>query len=207
MNDLVTEALPLGHPFHHIPIVPYGPSKGITVLGVPCDSKNSTTHADTHWELTVQKTTETLRKLRELPDGQLRHCLLRHCLDACKVNHLMRSTLLSTGPDAMNKLTAALQTAVSDIIGSGVTVGAWEQATLPIRHGGLGIKDPTHLRPLARTAALANFHSRGHLVGAPDDVVAFLSNDVQDTLVLTSERVGPNHDIVTSGWGMLPRCG
>ena len=76
MNDLVSEALPLGHPCHHIPIVPYGPSTGITVLGVPCDAKNSTTHSDAHWESTVRKTSDTLRKFRELPDGQLRHCLL-----------------------------------------------------------------------------------------------------------------------------------
>ena len=67
----------------------------------------------------------------------------------------------------MRHLTEALQTAVSDIVGSGVTFTAWEQATLPIRHGGLGIKDPSYLRPLARVAALANYHSRGHLVGAP----------------------------------------
>ena len=121
MNDLIPDSWPLGHPLRAVPIVPYGPSQGITVLGVPCDAPNSTSHAIAHWDNCVQNTLVTLDRLRQLPDGQLRHCLIRYCLDACKVNHLMRSTPEACGRDSMKKLSDALKLALCDILGCGFT--------------------------------------------------------------------------------------
>ena len=175
--------------------MPYGKSKGITVLGVPCDAKGSTTHADKTWTTVVSHTLDTLKKVRQVPEGQLRHCLIRYCLDACKVNHLMRATLLPTGNQSALDLSAALRSAACDMLGCGLTANAWEQATLPIRHGGLGIKDPTTLRPVARLAALANFHARGTIVGAPPDLLEHISDDTKETLAAVQAQLGPNHDV------------
>ena len=195
MNDALPDTWDTSHPLRTVPIVPYGPSKGITVLGVPCDAKGSTTHADRVWQEVVLKTTDTLAKLKLIPESQLQHCLLRYCLDACKVNHLMRSTLLETGVQPMQDLSEALQTAACGFMGCGITVNAWEQATMPIRHGGLGIKDPVTIRPFARIAALANLHAAGTSVGCPQDLLTYLSDDTTATLTSVVSKLGQNHDI------------
>ena len=133
---------PIGHPIRAIPVVPFGPSAGITLLGVPCDTPGSHMHASAKWEAAVQATSLILCRLRKLPDGQIRHALIGRCLDACKVNHLMRSMPQVAGVDAMGVLSDALKTAVIDLVGCGLTTGAWEQASLPISKGGLGVRDP-----------------------------------------------------------------
>ena len=107
----------------------------------------------------------------------------------------MRTTLLTTGTQPILDLSNALQSAACDILGCGLTTNAWEQATLPIRQGGLGIKDPTTLRPVARLAALANFHSRGTIVGVPSDLLEHISDDTRETLTTVQTQVGPNNDV------------
>ena len=127
-------------------------------MGVPCDAPGSFTQANVAWGKVVGATTSMLGKLCRLPDGQMRHALLRHCLDACKVNHLMRAVSCEAGTEAIKVLSDALKTAVLDLVGCGLTTGAWEQATLPISKGGLGIRDPVKVWPEARLSAMANFH-------------------------------------------------
>ena len=103
----------------------------------------------------------------------------------------MRDTLLPTGNQSALDLSDAPRSAACDMLGCGLTANAWEQATLPIRHGGMGIKDPTTLRPVARLAALANFHARGTIVGAPPYLLEHISDEkrwqrYKPNLVLTT---------------------
>jgi hypothetical protein len=197
--DNVPDALDICHPLRHIPITPYGGGAGITVLGVPCDAPGQGTHAGGVWGRAVDATLHVLSRLRQLPDGQIRHCLVRYCLDACKVNHLMRSTNLDHGAKACQDLCDALKTAVCDIVGCGITANAWEQATLPIRFGGLGIRDPAHDRAAARLAALANYHTRASMVGLPVEYWRALAPDTHRALTDIQTVVGPQHD-VSSRW-------
>ena len=203
MSDLLPDTWDTSHPLRAVPTVPYGPSMGITVLGVPCDAKGSTAHADRIWSEVVQKTTDTLAKLKLIPEAQIQHCLLRYCLDACKVNHLMRSTSLDTGAEPIQDLSRALHSAACGFMGCGITLNAWEQATMPIRHGGLGIKDPMVIRPFARISALANFHTEGATVGCPDDLLAYISDDTQGTLTAVAIKLGSNHD-ASDRWLQTP---
>ena len=57
---------------HQIPVVPFGPSHGITALGVPIDVKGGKQQGDAKWDKAVHSTGELLQKLRVLPDGQIR---------------------------------------------------------------------------------------------------------------------------------------
>ena len=66
--------------------------------------------------------------------------VIGHCLDACRVSHLMRSSPLGVGSGPASRLSEALRVAVMDLVGCGLSLGAWEQATLPIHEGGLGIR-------------------------------------------------------------------
>ena len=197
--DNIPDALPIDHPLRHIPVVPYGGRDAITVLGVPCDASGHDIQATAVWDRAVQATMQVLARLRLLPDGQIRHCLVRHCLDACKVNHLMRSTALDTGTQACRDLCDALKTAVCDLVGCGITAHAWEQATLPIRLGGLGLRDPSHDRPAARLSALANYHTRASPVGIPADYWRALAPDTKRAILDVQVVVGPQHD-VSSRW-------
>ena len=146
------------HPFKQVHVIPFGPSKGICSLGVPVDCQGSAVEGDRKWSEAVEKTLALLGRLRYFPDGQVRHCLLRYCLDACRVNHLMRSTPHSIGAGNAAKLSTALSVAVGDLVGCGVPGHAWDQATLPIADGGLGVRDPSSCWVEARLAALIGFH-------------------------------------------------
>ena len=196
LSDSLPDSMPLAHPMRLMPIVPFGPSAGVTVLGIPCDTPGSDSHARKKWASAVTNTTSVLDKLRRLPDGQLRHALVRHCLDACKVNHLMRATPHTSGAESVRTLSDALKVAVLDLIGCGMTNGAWEQATMPISVGGLGIRDPASVWPEARIAALANFHSRACDLGIPSDLVAIPARDTLATVKALCNTLGGHHEPV-----------
>ena len=126
--------------------------------------------------------------------GQIRHALLRHWLDACKVNHLMRSTSAQSGQPAMKALQDELKVAVCDLLGCGITAAAWDQATLPIGEAELGIKDPLTIWPAARTAALANFQLKARAVGVPQELTTTIAPDLGVTLQGLALAVGPHNE-------------
>ena len=80
------EAVPNGHVFRLIPVTPFCEGFGITALGVPVDACGGSTHAAAKWESTTRNTLTLLEKLKAFPDAQIKHCLLRFCLDGCKVS-------------------------------------------------------------------------------------------------------------------------
>ena len=57
------------HPLSKVPIVPFTPERGITVLGVPVDFPQSLKSGHQKWDLATQATVDLLKKLRQLPDG------------------------------------------------------------------------------------------------------------------------------------------
>ena len=70
---------------------------------------------------------------------------------------------------------------------------AWAQACLPIRHGGVGIRDPLRVAPSARLSAFIHFHQRAvTMVGLPSGVVSTLAPDVSGILEALAAQLGPN---------------
>ena len=202
-TDKIPDTVPIGHPVRAIPIVPYGGLEGITMLGVPCDAVSRTEQTQKVWQEAINKTISVLDKMRKLPDGQMRHCLIRHCLDACKVNHLMRTTPIAAASLQAQRLSDALKASLCDLIGCGMGAGAWEQATLPIRHGGLGIRDPVKEHGPARLAALANFHARAADAGLLIDWSRHLAPDTAFTISHVAVSLSPSHDVI-SRWNSDP---
>ena len=134
--------LPLDHPSRLIPVLPFVQNSGIILLGVPIDFPGSMQRTSSHWAATVEKSRCLLDRLRLFPDGQIQHALLRYCLDACRVMHLQRSTVLQRAGAAPQSLREALQQAAEDLLGMGMNDLTWSQVTLPLRHGGLGLRTP-----------------------------------------------------------------
>ena len=187
--------LPPDHPLRLVTLIPFTPDHGVASLGLPVDFLGGSTQGGAMWAKEAEQTRVMLQKLRQLPDGQTRHCLLRHCLDACRVNHLMRGTAGHVGKEARSLLSDELRTAVGDLVGSGLPSEAWEQAALPISHGGPGIRDPETTWPEARMAALSGFHIRaGSAVWAPPQVTAHVASDTQSVISELASTLGPHFD-------------
>ena len=98
-------------------------------------------------------------------------------MDACRVVHFLRG--LDAGPlqEAIKQANSAIRRAVASLEAS-LVVGkedlndiSWLQGTLPLRFGGLGVKDPEATRPAARLAATLCFLKRGAALGFPSTVI------------------------------------
>ena len=113
------------------------------------------------WDDAAGKTLALLEKLRQYPEAQIRHCLLRYCLDACRVMHLMRGTGIAGSEDHCGRLSGKIREAVDDLVGGGLTDRAWKQAVLPIRLGGFGVCDPVTAWPATRVAAVVDCGKTG----------------------------------------------
>lgn len=118
--------------------------------------------------------------------------------------HLQRSTMNSKAGDAPQKLSDALRTAVEDLVGCGFSDTAWQQATLPLRHGGLGIRDPIQTQPAARMAALVGLELNGReRVGVPEVALSRPSQDLVATIDALRAQLGPNFEPL-AGWYANP---
>ena len=171
-------------------------------LGVPVDAPKGhrgesigAPECLSRWSKAVEQTHLFLERLRAYPEGQVRHVLLRFCLDACRVVHLLRSTEYEEAGDSPASLRARLQEATQDLLGTGISESIWEQVCLPIRLGGLGISDPHVVQPSARIAALVNLGRNGtSAVGIPADVLLTPAPDLQVTLSKLQAQLGSNID-------------
>ena len=87
---------------------------------------------------------------------------------------------------------------MADVVGCGLTLGAWEQATLPISKGGLGVRDPQQCWAEARLAATIGFHGKATtFVGLPHELSTTPLRDTTLVLVKMASSLGPNHDHVS----------
>ena len=104
-----------------VPVVPWQPGSGWTVVGVPVDFPGSTTFGSQVWEETIDKLTVELDRTTEFPDLQIAHHLIRSCLDGCKVNHLPRATDAYLFQEAIQKCDNCILTAFEDLVGCGLS--------------------------------------------------------------------------------------
>jgi len=111
--------LALDHPARMVPAIPFGGDRSITALGVPFDAAKGPMRVDPlvapecllKWGTAVEQTRQLIARLRSYPEGQVRLTLLRYCLDACRVVHLLRSTEYEEAGDSPAILRATLQEA------------------------------------------------------------------------------------------------
>ena len=78
-------------------------------------------------------------RLRQL-DAHVAFFLLRNCLWLPKLQNLLRASPLYRHSGSLRQLDAILQSAVSNISNVNLTGDCWEQAVLPTRYGGLGLR-------------------------------------------------------------------
>ena len=193
------EGLPLDHVARAIPVTAFAEGHGLTTLGVPADAPGSTTHTATKWKETVDKTDQLLKQLEHFPTSQVRHALLRYCLDACKVTHLLRSTDSRKAQSEVQRLSSLIRRACDDLVGMSVSDAAWQQMTLPFACSGIGVKDPLQVQPIARISAITLFERLGRdRVGIPEIAFERPFQDLQSTINGLHAGLGPNFEPVAS---------
>jgi hypothetical protein len=86
----VLDTLAKDDPLFGIPIAPFDSASGVLVLGSPISRPGSIQFTRDCAESAVAKNDAACRLLSLFPDTQIQHCLLRYCLDSCRVNYLLR---------------------------------------------------------------------------------------------------------------------
>jgi hypothetical protein len=112
-----------------------------TYLGCPLASAQENHPAfKVAWE-NCEKLADAVKQL-DCPEAQL--ALVRQCLGACKINHINATCPASESNTLSKKVADGLKDVFSCIIDGPVSCDVWDQATMPISQGGLGIQDPTY---------------------------------------------------------------
>ena len=140
-----------------VPMSAFDHTSGFLHLGVPISQPQSTTFASKSISARLAKVQKLYGALEGFPSAHIQYTLLRSCLDACRVGDLLRSIPLGTGDASVQQCSLALRQALAHCIGSPTDDHQWAQATLPIRHGGLGLRDPVLIRTPARLSAIIGF--------------------------------------------------
>ncbi len=130
---------PSGDPtFPNFPPEIFRPGDGITLLGSPL--WGSADFISSQVEAVIDKVMEVQEKILELDDPQVEMHLLRSCLGVCRVNHLLRTVPKDNILNQLHKFDDALRSSLGRVIHSAIPDTAWQQASLPFRLGGMGIK-------------------------------------------------------------------
>jgi len=136
-----------------------------------------------------------LGRLATVPDAQLVHHLLRSCVDACRVNHLLRATNPTHSAPHATKAESAILAAFEGILRVTLQPPQRAQVSLPLRMGGCGVKSPMASMLPARVSALASFYGGGGArVGAPAYLLAPDPDLLREPLLGLQDTLGTSFD-------------
>ena len=158
--------------FSSIPVsIPRAASNGFELLGAPIgDTEFSVKVLDKR----ISKATKCLEKLPLLDDPQLSLGITRTCLAAPKLTYSLRTQPPSQPVAAsLQVFDELLRDALSVIVGSPVPDLAWSQSSLPIKDGGLGVRQardqhiPAFLGSSCQSAHLVSFLTECDITDTP----------------------------------------
>ena len=120
-------------------------------MGVPVGSPGFIT---SHNDRISDKLQECLERVSLLADSFSSFHILRSCLSACKVNHLLRALPYEHGNSLAASTKLKLVDSLTSLVGAPVSFSQWGLAALPVRLGGLGLHDPLTVHPGARISSI-----------------------------------------------------
>ena len=194
----VLESLDPTDPLFGLPVIPYDPGSGIEVLGCPIPRPGSAQFTRDCAESSVARNDAACRLLSLFPDTQIQHSLLRHCLDACRVNFLLR--VCPAGPlnDIWLRADGVIRNTLDTVVRTPLSDHQWSQAGLPLSQGGLGIRTASATMGPARIAALHNWYSKAESQLGLRDTIHFAFPDQDFLLTTLASQVGPSVDPLSS---------
>ena len=112
----------------------------------------------------AMKVPEQARRLCErlalVGDPHVQFVILRKCLTACRMSHLIRTMLPQHTDEACRAFDAILAAALESTLTTPLDERAFAQATLPVSLGGLGIQASSHRRPSPAPCAPSSVGAR-----------------------------------------------
>ena len=190
------------HTLQHLTVVPWQPDSGVTCLGVPINYPGSHARTTQAWDKATKVLEVTSKKVTDVTDAQTAHHLLRKCLDACKVNHLLRATDTYQAGLALQQCDDCILDTFDEIVGGGLTPEERTQASLPLAVGGCGVRVPSAVRPAARISALLTYYTQSAAaVGAPPSARELNSQWIAPTLQELVQKLPTNFDPVSTWMG------
>ena len=173
------------------------------MLGTPVEHPFSSTFRREFLGNAVTNMEEACVLLGFLGDPQTQHTLLRYCLDACRVTHLLRSMDTTAFGAEVIRASEAVRNALNDAMGAGLDGDKWSQASLPLSKGGLGLKDPVLVQMAARMSAIANFWENAGNVGVPD-AMKVVPQDFSRVVTGLRNRLGLHMEPLSTWSGGVP---
>ncbi len=154
---------------------------GTTLLGAAFGSPS---HISLAFSKFVSKTESILLSLKEIDDPQIAFQLQRYCASTCLVSHLLCCTTPGVLQTSVSTLDSITRRGFADIHDIPLALlqpqkFSWTQATLPIRHGGLG------LIPASRIAGAAYVGS----VTDTSELSGVLPDSIQDKHSYLPEKI------------------
>ena len=93
----------------------------------------------------VDKVLQCQEKLLDMDDPQIQLLLLRSCLSSCKIDNLLRTVPPNKGIQQLAKFDSNLRVCLDAIIRCSTSDMSWLQASLPVRQGGLGLREAVRM--------------------------------------------------------------
>jgi hypothetical protein len=117
--------------------VTYHPLLRTEVLGTPV---GDSAWLSTAYQRHIDDAVEALDQLKRLGDIRVAHTILRQCLSACRVTHLLRARFAS-GTEAtwQRQFDEAIRGEYERIVGAPLSEWGWRHAQLSVREGGGGM--------------------------------------------------------------------
>ena len=109
------------------------------------------------FETTGKKSELLLKAIGAISDSLPLHALnlLRSCAGACRFEHLCQSSQFTLPlKESTAECSKGLRKTLEKIVGNPIDAKAWDQARIPMKLGGLGIRDPSILYSSSRWAAV-----------------------------------------------------
>jgi hypothetical protein len=105
-----------------ISVVPFVPTSGLRVLGVPVDHPaEDGTFTRTLFGKAVTRLEAMCSRLTHLPATHVQYTLLRYCLDGCRLNFLTRCSSATHVSALVQRADAVLRQTLGDVLGSPLT--------------------------------------------------------------------------------------
>ena len=133
--------------------IPPAPRSGFEILGAPigCDRFIRET-----LDKKVDKISAIIDKLHLIDNLQAEYCLLRSCLSLPKFEYIARTTHPSLHAESMSRFDDLMREALGSVVGRPLEDKQWDQASLPVSKGGMGLRRGVLHSPASYISSVAH---------------------------------------------------
>ncbi len=140
---------------HGVLHVPSTPTSGVTILGCPLFPPGNPAYLAAELLVSIGILEKVCASLRRVPDPQVQIALLRSSINACRLNFLLRTCDVSSCTELLTRADVALRSCMQSIVKSShLSDTNWDQATLPLSFGCLGVRKASDSSLPARLSAI-----------------------------------------------------